>query len=247
MNKENQELSFQLLLHLAEKENNTSIIQRELDHENRKAWPLTTMKIAIKILANGTPPLAVSRNLESTCRLTCNNVIIRELPNIDYIHTMRGVIKIMMETHAMYLLGKNPQQKQLQCNSASRYTVSMTTFAAGMLKNNEIKLIIIQTSKIGLGEKSKDTIEQLQEALEHRKEYLEELIKICEREFSNYAHDIPSPSSISITNYSTYTLTNDAYNQATFSRKLIDIEIKNAGVREDSEEGNIYFNYLLQN
>ena len=112
MNDEKNELSFQLQLELTEAENNTTVIQRERDHRNRKPWPLLVLNIIIEILDNGTLPSAVSKNLKHVCRLMCPDVKIIELPSIDFIRKMRGVIRTLTEAHAMCLLGKNPKWRK---------------------------------------------------------------------------------------------------------------------------------------
>ena len=77
-----------------------------MDHKNRKAWPLLVLKIIIELLVNGTLPIAVYRNLESTCRIICYNIIIKELLNIDYICKIQGVICILCKIIAIYRLDK---------------------------------------------------------------------------------------------------------------------------------------------
>ena len=85
INDEKNELSFQLQLKLTEAENNTTVIQRECDRKNRKAWTLLATKIIIEMLNNGTLPLVIAKNLESVCRLMCPNPNLIELPSIDCI------------------------------------------------------------------------------------------------------------------------------------------------------------------
>ena len=51
------------------------------------------MKITIEMLVNGTPPSTVNNNLESTVHIMCLNAKIIELPNIDCMRKMRGVIR----------------------------------------------------------------------------------------------------------------------------------------------------------
>ena len=46
------------------------------------------------MLVNGTPTSELSKNLESIVRMMCQNMKIIELPNIDHMQKMRGVIRM---------------------------------------------------------------------------------------------------------------------------------------------------------
>ena len=94
-----------------EEEENITTIYRECDflNRNRKAWLLLVMKVVIEMLVNGTAPSAMVKNLESALRIVCSNAIAEELPNIDCMRKMRGVIRILIETLAYYRLEKNKQ------------------------------------------------------------------------------------------------------------------------------------------
>ena len=59
------------------------------------------------MLFNGNPPSSVSKNLESTVRLVRPNSNAKELPTVDFIRKMRGVIRTMAETLAAHELSKN--------------------------------------------------------------------------------------------------------------------------------------------
>ena len=94
------------------------VIEREPDERNRKVWPLIIMKIIIELLVNGAKPTAACKNLESAVRIMCPQVRILELPNIDYVRKMRGIIRIITET-----LSKDQDWKQLWWDGTSRRTV----------------------------------------------------------------------------------------------------------------------------
>jgi len=65
------------------------------------------IKVIIEILTNGTPPSAVTKNIETVIRMLCPNVICIELSNTDYIRKCRGIIRIVAETLAAYEAGKD--------------------------------------------------------------------------------------------------------------------------------------------
>ena len=79
------------------------------------------------------------------------------------------MIRVLTETYDMCALAKNQEWRQLWWDGTSRRTVSMTAFAAGMLKNDGIKPIILQAAKVGCGEKSDVAVNVMQEILEDGK------------------------------------------------------------------------------
>ena len=83
-------LEFQLELCLTEAEMNQTVIRTELNEKKRPAWQLIVVKIVIEMLANSTASTAVVKNLESTIRLTCPNIINEQLPCKDYVRKARG-------------------------------------------------------------------------------------------------------------------------------------------------------------
>ena len=197
---EKEELVRELNMLYSEKEVNDANIETMRDHKNRKAWPLFIVKVIIKILDNGTPPSAIAKNLVSTCMLICPNAKIIELPNIDCIREQRGTLRIATECYAICILAKNPEWRQLWFDGTSRRTVSMLTFAAGIIENNKMRSIITQAAKVGLGESTVNTVEIMKEILDDGREYLERLKETCEREFPDYKHDIPPASSVALVN-----------------------------------------------
>ena len=238
INERNEELSFQLQLSLTEAENNTKTIERERDHKGRKVWPLVVMKIIVEMLVNGTLPSAFCNNLESTCRLTCPNVEIKELPSIDYVRKCRGNIRIMTEACAAYILAKNKDWKQIFIDATSRRQTSMTSISAGTMKDNLLKPIMLTCSKVGLGETSEDAVDIFNETLEDGKEHVTELKKTCEREYPEFEHDIPSEESLSLINCEGSAFTNDTCNHAYKSRRLLKYEVDMAVAENASEDLN---------
>ena len=122
----------------------------------------------------------------------------------------------------------------------------MTAFAAGTLKNDVIKPIILQAAKVDCGEKSEDTVNIMQEILEDGKEYLQRLRETCERVYPDFIHDIPLPSAVTLANCKKTVLTTDACNQAQLSRRLAIDETSKA--HDELEEGmccKIVLNILL--
>ena len=224
---ESEELNYELNLLYAENELNDIKIQTEKDHKNRNAWPLFIVKVIIEMLDNGTPPSAISKNLESTCRLICPTIKIIELPSIDCIRKQRGVLRILTECDAMHMLAKNPHWRQLWFDGTSRRTVSMTTFAAGITQSNEMRPIIMQAAKVGLGESAVNAVEVMKEILDDGRECLERLKETCEREFPDYKHDIPPSSSVTLSNCRTSVLSSDACDTAQKTRRLTKDEIIN--------------------
>ena len=109
----------------------------------------------------------------------------------------------------------------------------MLTFAAGIIENNQLRPIILQSAKVGIGEKSEDTVEIMKEILEDSKEYLEWLKEICEREFPYFKYDIPPSSAVTLSNCKTSVISSDCCNQAQKIRRLMKDDIE-----KEIREGN---------
>jgi len=186
------------------------------------------MKIVIEILVNRTASLAVSKNLESICKLVCPNITIKELPSLDWVRKYRGSMRIMTKAHVTLLLAKDREWKQVWYDSTSRRQVLMTTFAASVKQNNKIWSIILQVAKVGLGESSEDTVTAFKEILEDSREYIEELTKTCQEYFADFEHNLPSKENLSIDNGKEAAYATDTYNQVYYSRRLLIGEVNEA-------------------
>ena len=100
------------------------------------------------MLDNGTLPSAIDKKLESACRLIIPSVQIKELPSIGYVREKRGTLITLTEYCATRVLAKNPYWRQLWWDGASRRILSMTTFAADVVQNKEIKPITMQAARV---------------------------------------------------------------------------------------------------
>ena len=72
----------------------------------------------------------------------------------------------------------------------------MTTFVACIEVYKILKDVATQVSKVGLEEISEDALSMFLETLQGRKEYANELKKICEKKFLDFQHNIPPASNI---------------------------------------------------
>ena len=217
---EKQELVCKLSMLCTETEISNVKIEAMREHKNCKAWPLFIVKVITEMLDNGAPPFAIAKNLVSSCMLICSSIRIIELLNADHICKQRGTLRILTECCAMHILAKNLQWRQLLFDNTSRRTVAMTTFTAGIIENNQIRPIIMQAAKVGLGETAEKTVDIMKEILDDGREYLERLIEACEHEFPDYAHDVPPASSVVLKNFRTCMLSSNACNTAQKTRRL---------------------------
>ena len=60
------------------------------------------------MLMNSIAPTIVHTNLESTVRLIYSNIILKELPNMDYMRKVQRSIHAIIEIRVVYKLEKNP-------------------------------------------------------------------------------------------------------------------------------------------
>ena len=230
LNDANETLEFNMQLHLTEQENNVTVIGREKT-ANYEACPLVVMKVTIEMLVNGTKPSAVAKNLESTIRLVCPNVVkINELPNVDYVRKMRGVMRIVTETLAVYRLGKDQNWLQLWWDGTSRRTVSLTTLAAGIKEAGTTMPTLMSCSHAALGGASEQTVAAIADVIEAGQEHLSEWKETVETMHPDFNHDIPGPESLSLSNCKNAAFTTDTCNQACKSRSLL--------IEKVNEEGN---------
>ena len=75
--------------------------------QEQKHMPPICRKLIIEMLDDGTPSSVIAKKLESTCRLTCLNVEIIKLPNINCIRKQRRMLRILSECDVICLLAKN--------------------------------------------------------------------------------------------------------------------------------------------
>ena len=88
----------------------------------------------------------------------------------------------------------------------------MLTFAAGIMQNDELRPIILQSAKVCIGETSEQTVEIMKKILEDGREYLEWLKEICEREFPYFEPDIPPASAVTLSNFKTSVISSNCCN-----------------------------------
>ena len=88
---------------------NTRIMKRDYNERKILVWPLLVIKIIIEMLVNGMAPSAVSKNFELIVRLITPTITIKELPNIDFVRKLRGLVRIISQTVTAYELAKNPK------------------------------------------------------------------------------------------------------------------------------------------
>ena len=190
------------------------------------------------MLFNGNPPSSISKNLESTVRLSCPNSNAKELRNADHIIKMRGIIRIITESLAAYELSNNKEWKQHCNDGTSRCTTSMRAFGSSMMKNYVILPMLLSCSHVGLGKNSEDIIDFIREVISNGKVYLTMWSKECERLCPLLAHDFPRKEAFSLLNCFNAALANDVCNQACKTRRLL-----KAGLNEQGESKNS-FNHI---
>ena len=91
-------------------------------------WLPHVDKLTIDMLVNCTPPtcLRLLANIFIVLRVLHSNLnIVRELPSIQHIKSMRTVLSTITKTFAAYRLGRATYRKQLHADEKSRRQVSI--------------------------------------------------------------------------------------------------------------------------
>lgn len=115
-------------------------------------WPLKTVQFILEMLNNGTGPSAVSPIIESWAHHSCMSVTIKELPSISFIRHCRGLLRIIAEKLAAYMIGKVDKWKRFFYDATSRRQINLTTLIIAIESKENIKPLIISSAHIGKSE-----------------------------------------------------------------------------------------------
>ena len=136
------------------------------------------------------------KNLESTICLVCSNLVkINELPNADCVRKIRGAMRIVTETLAIYCLAKDQNWLQLQWNRTLRRTTLLATLAAGIKEARTMILILISSSYVTLGGTSEETAAAIAKVIEAGKDYLSEWKETVKTLHPDFDYDISGTQS----------------------------------------------------
>ena len=129
------------------------------------------------MLTNNTPPLAVTKNIETFIRMLCPNIACAELPNVNYARRCRRIIRIVAETLAAHKAAKDIEWTQTFKDKTQRKTMSLPTFSALIKRNAALKPLVLSCSEIGVGSTSEDAVESTRRILLNGCEYLGRWLK----------------------------------------------------------------------
>lgn len=99
-----------------------------------KTWSPIVTQLVVEMLANGTPPSAVSANILSVCKLLFPGApIVRELPSIRFVRSCRTVLLHLAKTLAAYEIASTDVYKQLFTDGTTRRQTEFQNVIIGVL------------------------------------------------------------------------------------------------------------------
>ena len=113
-------------------------------------WLPHVDKLIIEMLANRTPPTCIQANILAMSRVLHSELdIVRELPSVQHIKSMRTVLSTITKTLAAYRLGRATNWKQLHTDETSRHQVSIVNVVISIISaDNELRTICMSCSII---------------------------------------------------------------------------------------------------
>ena len=105
---------FEAMAHLAGKELENFRYVKVTKTGKPKTWGPVVTQLVVEMLANGTPPSAISANILSVCKLLIPDApIIDELPSIRFVRSCRTVLLHLAKTLAAYEIASQEVFQQL--------------------------------------------------------------------------------------------------------------------------------------
>ena len=140
-------LRFFLLFHLANVQLTNVVHTTSGGHCE---WLPHVDKLIIEMLANRTPPTCIQANIFAMARVLHSDIdIVRELPSLKHIKSLRTVLSTITKTLAAYVLGHARNWKQLHTDETSRRQISIVNVVISIINNdNELRTICMSGSII---------------------------------------------------------------------------------------------------
>ena len=153
----------------------------KLNIPGKKAWvwPLDIIQIILEQLHNCTKPSAIPLNIESQARLLMSNkdIIVKELPSLQYFRRFRGELRIIGEIMAVYRLSKQPKWYQLLTDSTTRQQVHLSSLFISTKEDNELQALVLTSAHIGIRETSKEEVSSILQIITNAKLRLQQWIE----------------------------------------------------------------------
>ena len=125
---------FEAMAHLAGKELEQFRYVKVTKTGKPKTWGPVVTQLVVEMLANGTPPSAISANILSVCKLLIPDApIIEELPSIRFVRGCRTVLLHLAKTLAAYEIASQEVFEQLFTDGTSRRQTEFQNVIIGVL------------------------------------------------------------------------------------------------------------------
>ena len=126
-------------------------------------WTIWTIKMILEQLVNGTPPEAISPNIQYPVALDITEVrvINQELSSMNFIRSCRKIIRISSDILSSYCIGKAEQWDQLLSDGKGRHQPAFKNLVIGVIAEEHLRPIILSTSIILKGDISKQKVDSV--------------------------------------------------------------------------------------
>eukprot|EP00956_Cyclotella_meneghiniana_P011123 scaffold15566_cov34-Cyclotella_meneghiniana.AAC.1 len=125
---------FEAMAHLAGKELENFRYVKVTKTGKPKTWGPVVTQLVVEMLANGTPPSAISANILSVCKLLIPDApIIDELPSIRFVRSCRTVLLHLAKTLAAYEIASQEVFQQLFTDGTTRRQTEFQNVIIGVL------------------------------------------------------------------------------------------------------------------
>ena len=126
---------WEVLAHLAGRDIDDLAYHKVEKHGKPKSWSPIVTQLVVEMLANGTPPSAVSANILSVCKLLFPGApIVRELPSIRFVRSCRTVLLHLAKTLAAYEIACTDVYEQLFTDGTTRRQTEFQNVVIGILR-----------------------------------------------------------------------------------------------------------------
>ena len=111
-----------------------------------------------ELLVNGTPPLAVSADIQSFCSIM-NGLPENELPSLNFVRQCRVVVQNLNELLAAYRLGNAKEWIEVFTDGTSRRQIAFQNLVIGLMNGDKFELVIASSCIILENEMSEKQVE----------------------------------------------------------------------------------------
>ena len=126
------------------------------------------------------------------------NVILQELPSINFIRSCQTILQIIGETLAVYRIGKVEKWDQLSSYGTGRRHTDIHNLVIGFINEEHLFPLILSTSIIMEVETSDKQINAVLSTIVGCRKRLQRWVEVMDHSHPSYQKNIQDPTSINI-------------------------------------------------